>query len=62
MYDKALIIQGFVVSGVPDFCCTISGSFPHLFGNFRNLTSQPALLPSISTARSDMKDAFGVVR
>ncbi len=43
MYEKALIIQGFVVSGVQEFCSSLYGSFPHLFGHFRN----PALLPPL---------------
>jgi hypothetical protein len=36
--DKALIIQGFVVSGIWEFYPSISESFPHLFGHFRNPT------------------------
>jgi hypothetical protein len=40
MYDKALIIQGFVVSGVQELCSSPSASFPHLFSHFR----KPALL------------------
>lgn len=36
--DKALIIQGFAVSGIREFCSSQYGSFPHLFGHFRNPT------------------------
>jgi hypothetical protein len=36
MYDKALIIQGFVVSGIQEISSALYGSFPHLFGYFRN--------------------------
>jgi hypothetical protein len=45
MYDKALIIQGFVVSGIQKFCSSFHGSFPHLFGHFRNYASLSLLLP-----------------
>ena len=44
MYDKALIIQGFVVSEGYDFHLPISGSFPHLFNDFRNPT-YPVVTP-----------------
>jgi len=40
MYDKALIIQGFVVSGVWFRIAELSQSFPHLFGYFRNSPSE----------------------
>lgn len=34
--DKALIIQGFVVSGIPEFWSSGEGSFPHLLDHFRS--------------------------
>jgi len=41
MYDKALIIQGFVVSGIREFYSSPSGGFAHLSGHFR-----PPALPT----------------
>jgi Ni,Fe-hydrogenase I cytochrome b subunit len=34
--DKALIIQGFVVSGIRKICSSLDGSFAPLFGHFRS--------------------------
>ena len=46
--DKALIIQGFVVSGIQEICSSLFGSFPHLFGHFRN----PTLLTPLSAQQN----------
>ena len=45
--DKALIIQGFVVSGIQETGSCLYGSFPHLCGHFRN----PSLLTSLVRPR-----------
>jgi hypothetical protein len=48
MYDKALIMQGFVVSGIQEIGSSVYGSFPHLFGHFRN----PTLLTPLSAQQN----------
>lgn len=53
--DKALIIQGFVVSGFQEFGFSLYRPFPHLFGHFRNPTFQTALFPSIFQAPDLMR-------
>ncbi|WP_243667136.1 AraC family transcriptional regulator ligand-binding domain-containing protein [Pseudomonas brassicae] len=46
--DKALIIQGFVVSGIQEIGTSLYGSFPHLFGHFHNPALLTPLRPPLS--------------
>jgi len=52
--DKALIIQGFVVSGIPEFWSSGEGSFPHLLDHFRS--------PSETGANEGTVEAFVIQR
>jgi hypothetical protein len=58
MYDKALIIQGFVVSGIQEFFLLSLWIVSASFRAFPQPYFSDALLPSISIARFNATDEF----